>query len=143
MTQTGVRCLLGTRLCPIYVVNCNLIPGLQELWNETVAVFLTGRAWSALDINHDLPPCSPEHLLVLTQQHQYSSSQLLTQQTRAKVMMQKSHSQGDSIDLVLGGRSGSYQRPPRVHQYEEIRPKLVYADIDHTPQVQNKTHTLH
>ncbi len=51
--------------------------------------------------------------------------------------MVKSRSQGDSIDkndvrLVFSphGSTDAYRRPPRVHLYEEIRPKLVYADID-------------
>lgn len=50
----------------------------------------------------------------------------------------KSRSQGDSLDdgsiqLVLApqGSGDGYRRSPRVHLYEEIRPKLVYADIDH------------
>lgn len=40
--------------------------------------------------------------------------------------------QGDSIDTdgKVTVPSASYVRPPRVHQYEEIKPKLVYADLD-------------
>lgn len=49
--------------------------------------------------------------------------------------MLKSRSQGDSIDrdsegIVPGETSGGYSRPPRVHQYEEIKPQIIYADLD-------------
>lgn len=40
--------------------------------------------------------------------------------------------QGDSLDFDgnVTVSSASYVRPPRVHQYEEIKPKLVYVDLD-------------
>ena len=61
-------------------------------------------------------------------------------------MMQKSYSQGDSLDMDDAGSSGGsgegYQRRRRVHHYEEIKPRIVYADIDLTPQRDGKTHTI-
>lgn len=47
------------------------------------------------------------------------------------MMSKKSLSQGDSVDnetFVPVGGVGA--RPPRVHLYEEIKPQLIYVDVD-------------
>ena len=88
-----------------------------------------------------------KELAVLTQKHRQKSEENLTRGIRPP--MQKSYSQGDSTEDIVGmvmpesTTTRDYRRRPRVHNYEEIKPKIIYADVDFLQaQRQTKLSTL-